>query len=117
MLKFLIDESSGGKLAKALKENGYDAVYLGDYYPGAIDEDILKKAKNDERVIITNDKDFGDLILRQGKLSNGVILLRLKIDKPLNRIKFVLAIIKELGIKLNKKFIIVSENKIRIRKI
>ena len=117
MLRFLVDESSGGKLAEALKEKGYDTIYCGDYSPGSPDEGILKKARNEDRVIITNDKDFGEMVFRQRKLSCGVIFLRLKADKPSNRIKFSLAIIKEFGTKLNKKFIVVSEGRIRIRKI
>ena len=117
MLKFLVDESSGGKLADALKEKGYDTIYCGNYSPGSLDEEILTKSNYEKRILITNDKDFGEAIFRRRMLSNGVIFLRLKIDRPDTRIKFVLAVIKELEMKLNKKFVIVSESKIRIRKI
>ena len=117
MLKFLVDESTGDKLAEALKDNGYDALYCGKLLPGKPDEEIIKKANDEKRVLITNDKDFGEVVFRLKAVSSGVILLRLKNDKPDNRIRNVLTIIKELKINLNKNFIVVSEDKIRIRKI
>ena len=64
MSKFLVDESSGSRLAKSLKEKGYDTIYCGDYYSGVPDEEIIKKAKKEKRIIITNDKDFGELVFR-----------------------------------------------------
>ena len=117
MLRFLVDESSGSKLFRSLKDKGYDTLYCGDMYPETPDDVILDAANNDRRVLITNDKDFGEFIVRYKKLSYGVIFLRLKINNPENRIKSVLALIDNFGEKLNKNFVIVSENKIRIRKI
>ena len=117
MLKFLVDESSGGKLVKSLNEEGYDVLYSRDLLPEGFDEDILDKSNKDKRILITNDKDFGEFIFRYKKLSHGVIFLRLKVDKPINRLKAVLALIDNFGEKLNKNFVTLSENKIRIRKI
>ena len=117
MLKFLVDESTGNKVSRALRESGYDTSYCGEFLLGYPDEEIIKKAFGGKRVIITNDKDFGEIIFRQEKLSWGVIFLRLKVDTPANRIKYALATIKQLDIQLEKNFVIVSENKIRIRRI
>src|SRR3989338_1583044 len=115
MLKFLVDNSTGKKLANALKDEKYDVIYAGDVLPDADDKDILERAEKENRILITNDKDFGELIFRYGKPSSGVILLRLKINFPQNRIKILMALIKSLGIKLRKKFIVASEDKFRIK--
>jgi|SRR3989338_2954944 len=117
MLKFIVDESSGSKVAEALGQKGYDTIYCGKFFPGCQDEYILKKAENDGRIIITNDKDFGELMFRLKKPSNGVMFLRLKVDRPDNRIKFILEVVNGLGEKLEKKFVLISESKIRIRQI
>jgi|SRR3989338_2652358 len=115
MLKFLVDESTGKKVAILLKEKGFDISYCGDYSPGALDEEILNKAKIDKRILITNDKDFGEFIFKAGRVSRGVIFLRLKVDKPANRAKLVLELINKFGEKLDKNFVVVSEGRVRIR--
>ncbi len=117
MLKFLVDNSTGKKLANALKDEKYDVIYAGDILPDAEDKDILERSEKDNRILITNDKDFGEIIFRYGKPSSGVILLRLKIDFPQYRAKILMALIKRLGPKLKKKFIVVSEDKFRIKKL
>ena len=102
MLKFLIDESSGKRLADFLKEKGFDTVYVGDWLRGANDENILQKSSQEDRILVTNDSDFGELIFRWKKPSSGVILLRLIIDNPSNRLKVMIFLIKTLNKKLNK---------------
>ena len=75
------------------------------------DEDILTKAENEGRIVITNDKDFGELIFRLGKPSSGVILLRtltIDLNEKFNLVKGVLD-------KAKGKFIVVKEGQIRIR--
>ena len=81
------------------------------------DEIVLEKAVKEDRVLITNDKDFGEIIFRRKKHSKGVILLRLNADKPENRLKFLLYVIEKIGTELRGKFLVVSEAGVRIRKI
>jgi len=86
-MKFLVDESSGRRLFHFLREKGYDATFVKDVLPKADDIDVLKFAEKEQRIIISNDKDFGELIFRLGMPSSGVILLRLRIDNYQNRKK------------------------------
>lgn len=117
MLRFLVDNSSGRKLANSLKDKNYDVIYAGNVLPEANDEEILKRAEEENRILITNDKDFGELIFRYGKPSSGVVLLRLKIDFPDHRVRVLLSLIDKLHIKLRNKFIVASEDKIRIKEL
>ena len=117
MLKFLVDESSGKKLASSLKEKGYDAEYIDKEFLGADDETILKIAIKEDRILITNDKDFGELIYKNKKHSRGVILLRLNVNNPENRLNMILYVIERFGERLMGKFFVVSESGIRIRSI
>ena len=117
MLKFLIDESTGKRLADFLKQKGFDAVFVADAIQGATDEQVLEFAEKQNRILITNDKDFGELIFRQKKLAHGIILLRLKNDSHKNRQEFVSLLLKTHQDKLNNSFVVLTEGKVRIRRI
>lgn len=117
MLKFLVDESSGKKLFSFLLKNGFDVKFVTDIIPGASDKKVLEFAEKENRILITNDKDFGELIFRLNKPSSGVILLRLKNDSPKNRQKYIINLIEGLSSKLKSSFAVVTEGRTRIRKI
>ena len=117
MTKFLIDESCGRKLCIFLREKGFDALFVGDIFPSTLDQHVLAYAKNEERVLVTNDKDFGELLFRLRLPSSGVIFLRLKNDNLVSRRQHLLEVIKEFNTKLSISFIIVTEGKVRIRKL
>ncbi len=117
MLKFLVDESSGKKLYNFLKLNNMDVLFVGDLFPESLDSDILEFAEKEKRILITNDKDFGELIFRLGKPTIGVISLRLKKDSPENKQKYILNVITNFYNKLENNFFIVTEEKIRVRSL
>ncbi len=116
MLKFLVDESSGKKLAAALAHEGFDVVYVGDALKECSDSEVLKAAEDESRILITNDKDFGELVFRRLKPHGGVMLLRLQFDSPEARIKQSLGVIRKLGSRLENSFTVVSEESVRLRK-
>jgi predicted nuclease of predicted toxin-antitoxin system len=115
--KFLVDESSGKKLSSELVRMGFDALYVGDLMRGARDEDVIKSAYREDRILVTNDKDFGELVFRLKAKSKGVILLRLETDMPSTRIKYVRILLEDFLERLENSFIVVTEDKIRIRKL
>jgi predicted nuclease of predicted toxin-antitoxin system len=114
MVRFLVDESTGKRLAILLMKQGHDVLFVGDWKKSALDHEVLEKAYKEKRVLITDDKDFGELVFRLGKESAGVILLRTHITDP----HFKMSLLKRLigRIDVNKKFIVVKENAIRISK-
>ena len=116
-LKFLIDESTGRKLNMFLNELGYDSKFSGDIKPRADDKEVLEMANAEKRIIITNDKDFGELIYRQKLSSSGAILLRLRNDNPKTRQEYSIKLIKQLKENLISKFIVLNENKFRMKNL
>jgi predicted nuclease of predicted toxin-antitoxin system len=61
-----------------LRRNGHDVLWIRESAPGSSDEDVLVRAHREERLLITFDKDFGDLVFRRGaQASHGVILFRI----------------------------------------
>lgn len=117
MPKFLVDESTGKKLSIFLNNSGFDSIYVGDVFAGAVDEDVLKFAEKEKRVLITNDKDFGEMIFHQIKPSSGVILLRLANDSREKRQEILSIILRDFADKIESHLIVATEEKIRIRKI
>ena len=117
MLKFLVDESSGRRLYNFLKDQSCDVKFSYDIIPAASDATILKLAEKEKRILITNYKDFGELVFRLKKPSSGVILLRLKSDNPQNRQKYLLYLLNKYQNSLYSNFVVISEKHIRIRNL
>lgn len=76
-MKFLIDVGVGKKVENWLRENGYDVLAVRDIDERAKDSKILQFAFETQRMIITMDKDFGELVFNSGKTHAGVLILRL----------------------------------------
>jgi len=95
MLQFLVDESVGEKVAQFIRSEGFDTISVINEMRGASDMDIIRKAIGEDRIIVTNDRDFGELVFRFRFLPRGVILLRLKDESAKNKVKIITFIIRE----------------------
>lgn len=82
----------------------------------AKDHTVLTRAADEQRILITNDKDFGGLVFRQGFSHHGVLLLRLKDDSSANRVRVVKAVLGQYGDLLKTNFLVASETQVRIRR-
>lgn len=116
-MKFLVDESTGIKVSHFLSTLGYNSLSATEKFLGSTDKVILKIAEAEKRIIITNDKDFGDLIFYHQLNSHGVILLRLADESAQNKIRIIKILLEKYSSRLKGNFVVVSENNIRIRKI
>jgi predicted nuclease of predicted toxin-antitoxin system len=85
-MKFLVDECTGPSVAAWLRDNGHEVFSVYEDARGVEDDIILQKAFEENWVLITNDKDFGDKVYRNGGLHKGVILLRLEDERALSKI-------------------------------
>ena len=80
-MKFLLDESAEVKLALFLESAGHDVEYvLRDFPVGLPDRAILARAHAAQRIPITNDRDFGELVFRHRQPHSGVLYFRLALD-------------------------------------
>jgi predicted nuclease of predicted toxin-antitoxin system len=80
-MRFLLDQSAEARIGLFLNSGGHDATRVGrDHPPGLPDEEVLAIAVAESRILITNDRDFGDLIFRQHQPHAGVIYLRFPLD-------------------------------------
>jgi predicted nuclease of predicted toxin-antitoxin system len=65
--------------------------------------------------LITKDKDFGDLVIRQNKVSAGIILIRIEKLNLASNCKLIVDLIEKYGQELHNSFTVIQEDKIRIR--
>lgn len=113
-MKFIVDENTGPSVARWLANKGYDIFSVYDSSPGLSDEAILAKAFAENFIIITCDKDFGELVYKQQLPHRGVILLRLNDETPPAKIKKLEFLLAEHQEHLIDKFVVVSDAGIRV---
>jgi predicted nuclease of predicted toxin-antitoxin system len=74
-MRFLVDECTGPAVAEWLCSQGHDAFSVFDELPGISDEEVIRRAYDERRILITNDKDFGEKVYRQRHPHHGVVSL------------------------------------------
>ena len=116
-LKFIIDESVDFPVVLFLRNKGYDVTSIVEDYPTLEDIKILKIAFEENRILLTNDKDFGSLIFKYKLMSTGIILFRLADQSSDTKERYLEILINDYEDKLLGNFIVVTKNKIRIRKL
>src|SRR5436305_6857881 len=81
-MRFLANENFPGSAVESLAAAGHDIVWVRSIAPGASDADVLARAVREQRILLTFDKDFGELALASGlpRLC-GIVLLRMPMPK------------------------------------
>ena len=114
--KLLLDENLGRLFIKELRKKGYDVKWVGDVQRGMSDEEVARLALTENRVIITQDKDFNVELVRIVK-PLGIILLRTFGTKIEERIKILLSVLENKQKELYRHIIVVEkkENVVKVR--
>jgi predicted nuclease of predicted toxin-antitoxin system len=82
-MRLLANENFPFTSVKILEKAGYDIVYVGLDFKGILDREVIDKAIKEKRTIITFDRDYGELIFKEGyRPKSGVIYLRWGNFKP-----------------------------------
>lgn len=113
-MRFLVDECTGSKVANWLRDANYEVFSVFDEACGMTDEEILTKALVENWILITNDKDFGEMIFRTRRTHHGIIFLRLDDERAVNKIQVLEKLIENYVDKLPEQFVTVTETKMRI---
>ena len=113
MLKFLADVNIEKQIVDFLIESDFDIKWIPDYNIKMTDEELLKLAANEERILLTNDKDFGYYIFLQNRPVNGLILFRIKGQNPGKKISNLKELLGNYRNKIDNHFIVITEKKIR----
>lgn len=114
-MKLLLDENLGRSVARELRKQGHDILAIGDEFAGVIDSAVLAKARHDKRVLITRDKDFGELAFKVGQAHCGVILLRLIDEQAGNTLRVIENVLLWLGKRKGSFFVVATDSEFRVR--
>ncbi len=112
-MRFLIDRCAGHRLAVALHQRGHDIVEAAELGPDPGDRQLLEQAHREQRVVVTIDTDFGQLIFQSGVPHSG--LLRLPDVSPDQRIQLTSEVLARHGDALaNGAIVTVRGGRIRV---
>ena len=114
-MKFLIDVNASHFLGNRLVVQGHDVAYVGEVNPKMIDEDILAWAVREQRVILTTDNDFEQMIWQQQKPHYGILRLE-NVPRREREVLLDDALKHHSQDLLEGKIVIALQNKFRIRK-
>jgi len=76
-VNLLADESVDRPIVERLQADNHSVVYAAELDPGVSDDVVLERTNRDGRLLITADRDFGELVFRLGRIHAGVVLIRL----------------------------------------
>jgi predicted nuclease of predicted toxin-antitoxin system len=115
-MRFLADENCDRLLIAVLREAGHDVVSAAEWGGGISDEDLLRRAWADRRIIITNDRDFGLLVERAAERPPAVILLRLAPLARLARTSRLVDALMQLKNGIDDELVVIEPTQIRRRR-
>lgn len=117
MAAILADENVESAVVATLREQGYNVLYIAEIDPSITDDMVLEKANELEALLITSDKDFGELVFRNRQYSHGVLLYRLNGKSDVEKADILLDVLQARFAAIQGHFAVLKENNLRIRKI
>lgn len=113
-MNLLADESVERQVVERLRRDGHTVLYVAEMEPGITDDLVLERANDAAAILLTADKDFGELVFREGKLSSGgVVLVRLAGLSPGFKAQAVSDAFREHASEVPGHFSVVSPGRVR----
>ncbi|MBI4596671.1 MAG: DUF5615 family PIN-like protein [Candidatus Tectomicrobia bacterium] len=114
-MNFLADESVDQPIVEHLRHNDHNVLAVMEMEPSIPDETVLDRANQQGALLLTADKEFGELVFRQRRITAGVVLIRLGGLSEGTKAALVSAVIREHGAELLHAFTVISPGMVRIR--
>ena len=113
-LRFLADESCDFGVVRTLRAAGFDVLAVSEMTTRSVDRELIEQARREQRLLITEDKDFGWLVFASHAASPGVILIRFPGHLRQTLARSVLHLVQTQGERLLGSFVVVEPGHIRI---
>jgi predicted nuclease of predicted toxin-antitoxin system len=114
-VRWLADECVAAPLVAFLRALGHDVLYIAETAVGLGDVDVIALALREKRLLLTEDKDFGDLVFRRERLVPGVVLMRIGAEAPMLKTVRLAAAIERYGEGLLDRYTVIEEGRFRSR--
>ena len=116
-MRFLVDESTGPRVALWLRGEGHEVFSVYDAARGMADVEIIQKAFAEDWILITNDKGFGEKVYRERRPHKGVVLLRLDDERAASKIEMLQQLLGRYADRLAGNFVVVTEKRVRFARL
>ena len=116
-MNLLADESIDFPIVARLRQEGHNVAYIAELSPSISDEEVLHEANRKNALLLTADKDFGELVFRQKRVHNGVVLIRLFGMLSEIKAEIVAETIRDREADLSGAFAVISPGIVRIRRM
>jgi predicted nuclease of predicted toxin-antitoxin system len=103
-------------VAHWLEQQGHDVFSVYDQARGIDDDKVIEIAQAEGRILITNDRGFGEKVFRERRPHHGVVFLRLANERSANKIRVLDRLISIHGDAIADHFVVVTETRIRFGK-
>ncbi len=114
-MRFLADENISRLVIERLRLHGFSVSSIAETSPGASDPQVLQMAKDENLILITEDRDFGELVIRQQLPVRGVVLLELDRLSTAGEADRVETCILEIATQIAGSLIVIEPGRVRIR--
>lgn len=115
-MNLLCDEGADRQIVERLRRDGHDVLYVAEMELGISDDVVLQRANEHQALLVTEDKDFGELVFRQELVHGGVVLVRLFNVSSETKAAVIAGVFAEHGEELQTAFTVISSGMVRIRK-
>jgi predicted nuclease of predicted toxin-antitoxin system len=115
-MRFLVDDCTGPKVAAWLHGEGHEVFSVFDQARGIEDEQLIRKAYDENWILITNDKDFGEKVYREQLPHRGIIFMRLEDERAINKIQVLRQLLERYADRFEDQFVVVTETQVRFGK-
>lgn len=112
-MRFLVDECTGPAVGHWLEGRGHEVFSVFDDAPGMSDTEVIRQAHEEGRILITNDKDFGEKVHRGQFPHCGIVLLRLDDERSQNKIAVLRRLLDEHSDRLRNRFVVATAEQVR----
>lgn len=113
-MRFLADESCDFTVVRALREPGHDVTAVAEINPGVDDEIVMALAHSESRILLTEDKDFGQLAYAGDQRTGGIVLIRYPSASRNVLGQAVVDVVGELGDRLIGAFVVIEPGRARV---
>jgi predicted nuclease of predicted toxin-antitoxin system len=110
-----VDECVAAPLVASLRALGHDVVYIAEVAAGLNDADVIGLATREARILLTEDKDFGDLVFRKERRVPGLVLLRIASENTTVKTGRLATAVERYGDDLFDRYLVIEEGRFRSR--
>lgn len=114
-MNLVADEGVDRHIVEQLRSAGHDVVYVAELAPSISDDEVLQQANDRQAILVTIDKDFGELVFRLNRVAAGVVLLRLEGLTSATKTTIAVEAIRDHETEMIGAFSVISPGMIRIR--